>query len=241
MKAIIEDMKRENLIREIAEGIAELPTAHPLRVGVDGVDASGKTRFADQLADALAFTQRQVIRASVDGFHQPRAIRRQKGSLSPEGFYQDSYQYQALIANLLLPLSPMGNRRYRTAVFDLHQDRPIQTPWQTADKDAILIFDGIFLQRQLLLPFWDLKIYLHAEFANTVLRGVARDQQHLGSREAAVRRYEQRYVPGQKIYLNEARPLDKADILIENNILHDPEIIKRPDKNLKDKTLFRKD
>jgi len=45
------------------------------------------------------------------------------------------------------------------------------------------------------------------------------------SREEAQRRYEQRYIPGQKIYLQEACPLDKADILIDNNNLDDPEII----------------
>jgi uridine kinase len=219
-------MNRDKMIQEIATTLAAIRAAHPLRVAVDGVDASGKTRFADELALALAFSQRQVIRASVDGFHQPSVVRRQKGALSPEGFYQDSYNYPAFISNLLSPLSPNGNRRYRTAVFDLHQDRPIQTPWQNAADDAILIVDGIFLLRNSLLPFWDIRIYLHAEFANTVPRGAARDQQHLGSHEEAARRYWQRYVPGQKIYFKESHPLDKADILIDNNNLDDPEIIR---------------
>ena len=223
-------MKREDLINEISKRIAQIPSPHPLRIAVDGVDASGKTVFSNALAEALTFTQRQVIRASVDGFHQPKTIRRRKGSLSPEGFYQDSYNYPAFIENLLAPLSPGGNLRYRTAVFDLEGDRPIQTPFLTAEKDAILIVDGIFLLREILLPYWDLKIYLHADFAHSVPRGVARDQRLLGSKEKAVLRYQQRYVPGQKLYLAEANPLDKADILIDNNILECPEIINRPEK-----------
>lgn len=219
-------MDRDTLMKRIAGKIADIPTSQPLRVGVDGVDASGKTVFADALADSLAFTQRQVIRASVDGFHLPRAIRRRKGSLSPEGFFRESFNYPALIENLLKPLSPQGNRQYRTAVFDLHADRPVEMPWQTAPKDAILVIDGIFLFRQILLPYWDVKIYLHADFSQSVPRGIARDQQQIGSRQETARRYQQRYVPGQKIYLAETHPLDKADILIDNNILEDPEIIR---------------
>jgi uridine kinase len=225
------NMKQEALITEISKIITQILAQHPLRVAVDGVDASGKTVFADALSEALTFTQRQVIRASVDGFHHPKAIRRQKGPLSPEGFYRDSYNYPALIENLLAPLSPGGDRHYRTAVFDLYGDRPIQTPWQTAEKDAILIVDGIFLLRETLLPYWDFKIYLHTDFIHSVPRGVARDQRLLGSKEEANLRYQQRYVPGQKIYLAEARPLDKADILIDNNILDNPEIIHRPGKS----------
>lgn len=221
-----EAMRPDELIQKIAATIAEIQTPYPLRVAVDGVDAAGKTYFAEALADSLAFSQRQVIRASVDGFHHPKAIRRRLGSHSPEGFYRHSYNYPALIENLLAPLSPNGNRRVRTAVFDLHRDQPVQKPWLTAEKDAILIVDGIFLLRKALLPYWDLKIYLHADFANTVPRGVARDQQQHGSKEATIRRYQQRYVPGQKIYIEEARPLDKADILIDNNILDNPKIIR---------------
>ena len=234
-------MKREALLHEISKIIAQIRAPHPRRIAVDGVDASGKTVFADALADSLAFTQCQVIRASVDGFHHPKAIRRQKGSLSPEGFYRDSYNYPALIENLLAPLSPGGDRRYRIAVFDLYGDRPIQMPWETAKKDAILIVDGIFLLRETLLPYWDFKIYLHTDFVHSVPRGVARDQQLLGSKERALLRYQQRYVPGQKIYLAEARPLDKADILIDNNILDEPEIIYHPVKAKKTGTRTAKD
>jgi len=62
-----------------------------LRVGIDGVDGAGKTTFADELAAALAPFGRPVIRAGVDGFHHPRAVRYRRGRESPEGFFRDSY------------------------------------------------------------------------------------------------------------------------------------------------------
>jgi uridine kinase len=219
-------MQRDDLVETIADMIARIRTAHPLRVAVDGIDASGKTVFADELAQSLVKSQRPVIRVSVDGFHLPKAVRWQKGPLSPEGFYRDSFNYPALIENLLLPLSPQGCRRYRTAVFDLRQDCTLGLPWQIAEDDAILIFDGIFLHRHVLLPHWDVTLFLQVDFDNAVIRGVARDRVFFGTKEEALLRYEQRYVPGQKTYFKEAGPLDKAHILIDNNNLDEPEIIK---------------
>jgi len=181
-------MKRHTLLRKVSALILQIPCSHPMRVAIDGVDASGKTTFADQLAETLKRSSRQVIRASVDNFHNPEQIRRSKGSLSPEGFYQDSYNYPALIENLLLPLGPDGSRQYSTAVFDYRMDKPTDDDIKTAVEDAILLMDGIFLLRPRLLPYWDLTIYLDADFKNTVLRGVTRDTSLFGSAEAAATR-----------------------------------------------------
>ncbi len=219
-------MERSELIETIAEFILSIHPDHPLRVAIDGVDAAGKTSLAEELAEALNGQPRQIIRASVDGFHNPEHIRRQKGSLAPDGFYEDSYNYDVLIHDLLEPLGPGGSRRYRTAAFDYRQDMPLNIPYQTADEKAIIIMDGIFLLRPRLLSFWDLTIFLHADFEHSVPRGVDRDTQLFGTREAALMRYQQRYVPGQMRYIEEARPLDKANILIDNNKIKTPKIIR---------------
>ena len=103
-------MKRSDLIKAVAKLILSTPWYHPLRVAVDGVDAAGKTTFVNELAQEIRKTGRPVIQISVDDFHHPKAIRRLKGDLSPEGFYQDSYNYQALKEQVLIPLGPGGNR-----------------------------------------------------------------------------------------------------------------------------------
>src|SRR5262245_7815760 len=126
-----------------------------LRVGIDGVDGAGKTTFADELAAVLAPSGRSLVRAGVDGFHHPRAVRYRRGRESPEGFFRDSYDYGALVESLLGPLSPGGSGRFRRAVFDVDADRASGTPEERAAHDAILLFDGIFLHRPELRPYWD--------------------------------------------------------------------------------------
>jgi len=46
-----------------------------VRTAIDGPDAAGKTTLADELAVALRERGRDVIRASIDGFHRPRRER----------------------------------------------------------------------------------------------------------------------------------------------------------------------
>lgn len=92
--------------------------SHPARVAIDGVDAAAKTALADELAGPLGARGRRVIRASIDGFHNPCAVRYRRGPDSPGGYYLDSFDHDALRASLLDPLGSGGDLRYRTATFD---------------------------------------------------------------------------------------------------------------------------
>ena len=219
-------MERTALIAKLRNLISCMHLSHPLRVAIDGVDASGKTTLAKELVDALKPSGRQIIYASADGFHNPAHIRYQLGKGSPAGFYFDSYNYNSLIELLLKPLGPDGDLRYQTACFDLVNDRPLHSPLKIAQANAILLMDGIFLLRPELFSYWDLTIFIDVDFANTNQRGALRDAHLIGSMQKALKRYQQRYVPGQQRYLHEVKPLDKADILIDNNILEQPEFIK---------------
>lgn len=94
--------------RALLEAVAAYVRVHAadgVRVGVDGVDAAGKTVFADHLADVLRVSGRSVVRVSADDFfHQPRAVRHRRGRGSPEGFWLDSYDYPALAGTRPPPL-----------------------------------------------------------------------------------------------------------------------------------------
>ncbi|HKV57656.1 MAG TPA: hypothetical protein VJO32_05220 [Ktedonobacteraceae bacterium] len=62
-------MTREIVLSQLADAIVSLQRSHPLRVAIDGIDASGKTTLADQLMPVIEQRGRPVIRASIDGFH----------------------------------------------------------------------------------------------------------------------------------------------------------------------------
>jgi uridine kinase len=223
-------MTRVACIEQLATAIAAVRVDHPTRVAIDGVDGVGKTSLAEELVEPLQRKNRPVIRASVDRFHHPRAIRYRRGPDSAEGYFLDSFDYSALRSVLLDPLGPSGDRRFRTAVIDPGSDQPVDVPEQTAAANAILLFDGVFLQRLELAGLWDFRIWVEAPFDVTVARGVRRDA--VGSDRAPLiqdryERYERRYVPGQLIYLDTCHPRDMANIIFNNVNLENPELYDR--------------
>ena len=215
-------MNREQLLAQLASMILSIQQPHPIRVAVDGIDAAGKTTLADELAARIETRRRAVLRASLDGFHHPRAMRYRRGRHSPEGYYYDSFNYTALKDSLLLPLGPGGDRRCRLGIFDFRTDSPVNPSFHDAPADAVLLFDGVFLQRPELNPHWDYRIFLEVDFNVGLQRALQRDGSHFTSNQAILERYEGRYFPGQCIYLQTVRPQQYAHVLIDNNDPGDP-------------------
>jgi uridine kinase len=210
-------MTRPDLVTELASRISRVRCPHPVRVAIDGVDAAGKTTLADELVAPLERAGRVVIRASIDGFHNPSTVRYLRGRSSPEGYFRDSFNHAQLVETLLAPLGPSGGRRYRRAIFDFHLDQPVEAPVEEASPDAVLLFDGVFLLRPELRPYWDFSIIVRADFEVTVTRAEARDHHRFGSTEQVRQRYAERYVPGQRLYLAEAQPEQHASVVVDNN------------------------
>ena len=115
---------RDAVLEQLAASILRIEITHPLRLAIDGRTASGKTVFANELAALLNARGRKAIRTSIDGFHRPKAVRYARGRYSAEGYYLDGRDLSAIRLLLLAPLGPGGDRRYRTASFDLETDRP---------------------------------------------------------------------------------------------------------------------
>jgi uridine kinase len=214
------------MLEQLARSIAAVRLDHPTRVAIDGVDGSGKTALADELAEPVRRAGREVIRASVDGFHNPRAVRYCRGPDSPEGYFLDSFDYATLKRDLLDPLGPAGDARFRTAAFDYRVDRPVESARRAATRDAVLLFDGVFLSCPEQAS-WDLTIWLDVPFDITVERAVARDSRAGGDAAITRAKYENRYVPGQRLYLAQCRPRDRADIVVDNSVLDRPRIVRR--------------
>jgi len=218
-------MQADYLFNHLSEAILGYQKDMPTLVGIDGVDAAGKTTLADKLADRLEESNRQIIRASIDGFHNPRAIRYRKGRNSPDGYYKDSFNHQLIIDNLLKPLSA-GDLKYKERVFDYRIENEVNVPSKKADKDVILIMDGIFLFRPEFLNYWDIKIFLDVSFDVTLKRAIKRaeDRESPDSEQEIIDIYNRRYIPGQILYFQESNPKEKADILIDNTSYEIPVI-----------------
>lgn len=203
---LIAVLEKENMNDTIADAIAALRDR--AIVAVDGVDGAGKTTFADRLTPMLEARGRSVVRASVDGFHNPRAVRYARGKQDPLGFFLDSYDYAAMRRYLTDPFR-RSERRVRTACFDHTTDAPVNDT-ELVGEASVLLLDGIFLHRDELLDIWDYSIFLDVPFDVSYRRMAQRDGFDPDPKAAANRRYHS----GQLIYLEKCRPRDRASVVL---------------------------
>jgi uridine kinase len=207
---------RAAVLDELAAALAAIERGHPVRVGIDGIDAAGKTTLADELAPLVDSRGRPVLRVSIDDFHRPREARYRRGELSPEGFYLDTFDYETIRGVLLDPLGPNGDRRVRTRAWDHRVDAPVPEEWVSVPVDTVLLCDGVFLQRDELRDAWDATVFVEAELDVAVERAVERDSRWMPSLDVTRERYRLRYTPAQLRYLEEQRPAERADFVLHN-------------------------
>jgi uridine kinase len=204
-------------LRQTADLVGRLAAEQPrLLVVVDGPDAAGKTVFADQLAGLLP----EATRASVDDWLFPADTRYRRGELSADGYYEDAFDYQGLVSDLIDPF------RHGSASLTLVRDGPATS----VPADTVLIMDGVFLLRPQLARHWDLSIYLRISPEESLARALGRDADRFGSASAARTRYEQRYLPAQRRYLVEVDPETCADVVIDNTDLGAPRLLRWSDR-----------
>ena len=212
----VEHGTRDEMLARLTAAVGSVTVAHPVRVAVDGAPAAGKTTLADELAHLLRAEGRHVIRATIDDFLVPRAQRYHRGEYSAEGCYFDAHDHHALTRVLLAPLGPGGDRRFQNAIYDRTADSTVSPPPTTAPAAAVLVLDGVFLLRPELIDRWDLRIVVSTAPDRTVDRAVIRERD-VSSRAAVERRWRERYLPAQRLYVATARPADHADIIVHND------------------------
>ena len=209
---------RENTLSKISNHILGLELSHPIRVGIDGITASGKSTFARDLVSILEESGRACLLTTLDGFHNPRSVRHQRGRESAEGYYFDAYNYESVIRDLLNPLGGEEPFMFKTETYDLDLDRPSKREFEEIDKHTVVVVDGSFSLRKELIRYWDCKIYLKVDFETAVGRAESRDEESFGSKEKARHVTEVRYHGAHLIHNEEAKPWNVADFIVDNNV-----------------------
>jgi len=214
---------RMDVLKQVAELVPSAVGEDCVRVAVDGVDGSGKTVFADELAEMLRSLGKYVVRVSVDDFHNVRSTRYRRGRLSPEGFWLDSFNYDRLHADVLTPLGPGGSRRYRSAAHDLITDEILDPEYDVAPPGAVLVADGLFLHRDELADAWEFSVFLDVPFEITVARMAARDGTNPDPEHPTI----QRYVGAQQLYFKSCSPHRRATLVIDNTTFATPRLLEQ--------------
>ncbi len=167
-------------------------------LAIDGLDGSGKSRFAGRLAEVLTARGQTATILHVDDFRRPLDFSRLEPAAEAALYYDRYYDFAALEAALA--------ERARGA--------------------AVTLVEGVMLLRAR-LPAEACLAVLEVSPAEARRRIQERDQAKGRSAEEVSRRIEQRYFPAQARYRREHDPLGRADLVVDNDDWRRPRVVRR--------------
>lgn len=193
-------MNRADVVSALVGAVLRAPSSGPLRVGIDGRSAAGKTTLADELARRIASSGRVCARASIDDFHPPGYVERAAaGDFTPESYPYEGYDLAAFRRRLCEP------------------------------REATLVVDAAYLFLPELRDCFELTIWLEIDFDTMLARAEKRDIAWLGSIDRVRERYERHWIPRHRFYEEALRPRERADIVVDTTDLERPRIVRGTD------------
>ena len=192
-------------------------------VGLSGPDASGKTQMSKKLIEELQNRGINILYIPSDWFHFPKAHRRAAKGEPYEQFLYHTINFDRLIEEVLEPVK----NRSKTIEFihfnvdtDKGQRKTIELKYP-----LVLLIEGIFLFQPKLADYFDFKIYLDVSPNETIKRAITRDKYRFGKAKEVTERYQSKYNKGQRLHRKLHKPLELADLIIDNNDWKNPKLI----------------
>jgi len=194
--------------------------------GITGMDTSGKSTLATSLADELERLGFSVQIIHLDDFHRSRADRYLPDIPEPVQYFEHSFNYERLRDEVLKPIRDEGWLDTSLICLNVLEDTWTTERQYLVDGDTVVLLEGVFLFRPDIAHFLDLIIYLEIDEANVIARAQRRDAPIHG--DAILEKYQTKYLPAQRAYLEEYPAEINADVIIDNNDWDDPNVIKWP-------------
>jgi uridine kinase len=181
-------------------------------IAIDGIDGSGKSTFARQLAAGLGAAGAGAVVLSVDDFRRPV----EWGAAAAEAdAYYDAY-YDLAGCERCAAAFLGGASGVEIPQFDSVTERPIPARALALEGATVAVIEGVFPLRIPIVRELAVAIYLDVSPGEARRRILARDQRKGRAPADIARRIEGRYAPGQARYHAALDPRGRADVIVDN-------------------------
>ena len=197
--------------QKICEKAAELVNKNGVAViGIDGLGGAGKSTISEGVCACLEKSGIHTILLHIDDFITPRKIRYDERFPQWQCYYELQWRYDYL-RRVIDELRQNG--KVTAELYDKENDSYISAKYCT-DKRTVIIIEGIFLQRKELDGVFGLMVYMDVPEEERLKRVLTRDT-YIGDDSEIRRKYEDRYFPAERRYVQEYEPAQKADMVIK--------------------------
>lgn len=182
-------------------------------VGIDGLGGAGKSSISEEIYEKLSGENIPIEVLHIDDFIHPKKVRYNDNFPEWECYYNLQWRYDYLLERVINPIKKNGTLADLIELYDKDQDRYEKKPIEIKEGSVVLI-EGIFLQREELSQVFDYMIYIDVPEAERLKRVLKRDG-YIGTTDDIKEKYENRYFPAERFYVNKYSPSELADYVIK--------------------------
>ena len=182
-------------------------------VGIDGLGGAGKSSISEEIYEKLSGENIPIEVLHIDDFIHPKKVRYNDNFPEWECYYNLQWRYDYLLERVINPIKKNGTLAGLIELYDKDQDRYEKKPIEIKEGSVVLI-EGIFLQREELSQVFDYMVYIDVPEAERLKRVLKRDG-YIGTTDDIKEKYENRYFPAERFYVNKYSPSELADYVIK--------------------------
>jgi uridine kinase len=209
----------ERLAKIMAQRQAALGKHRALLVAVSGIDGSGKSTVAPQLAAGIEALGLHAVTLTIDPWHTPTFVRFSKEDPG-EHFYRHAFRWSEMFDHLIEPLQRNRRVHLTAEVTRLPENDRIQHTYAFENVDVVVL-EGIFLFKRELLHRYDVRCWVECSFETALARALRRNQEGLSPEEIR-RDYDKIYFAAQRVHFRRDLPHLTAEFLIDNDAADAP-------------------
>jgi len=215
-----------------ADAVAAEVVGHFLRssrhaIFIEGIDASGKTRFARRVVASLRKAGKRARLVKADYFLIDRDKRIRNGASSWRSYLNSWFDFRRMREEILVPFFSNQDVKKEILVYSEARGKVDRPHRVSVARNDVLVVEGVFLSNSLLKKFPAYRVVMHVPFRISLERQVRREPRtrKISGPEAAFR-WENWHLPAQKRYMARHKPESIADVVIDNSDYHSPCIAK---------------
>jgi uridine kinase len=182
-------------------------------VGIDGLGGAGKSYISEEIYEELSGENIPIEVLHIDDFIHPKNIRYNDNYAEWECYYNLQWRYDYLLENVINPIKKNGKFTGLIELYDKDVDRYEKKSVDIKEGSVVLI-EGIFLQREELSQIFDYMIYIDVPESERLKRVLKRDG-YIGTVDDIKEKYENRYFPAERHYVNMYSPSKLADYVVK--------------------------
>lgn len=203
-------MDISKLTEQIMKKVQDIKT--PV-IGIDGLGGAGKSTICETLCTELSNYGYQVILLHIDELITKRNVRYNSQYPEWQCYYDLQWRFD-YFRNIVERIKSAEESEIDIEIYNKNNDDYMIQKELLGDKTLILV-EGIFLQRKEYNQIFDYMIYIDVPEEVRLQRVLGRDT-YIGSDKEITEKYENRYFPAERKYVEEYSPREKADYIIFN-------------------------